>query len=102
MITKIFGRDFDSPGGALTLPQDAVTVNGEEGGTHTRTHESGWTITGRVHEDYYVWVNEFRAHHPEYGEISGNFEAEVTAESEVAFAHFMEHHPPYAWDYMDI
>ncbi len=102
MITKKFGVDFHSSGGALTLPQSAVTENDDQGGTHTRTHDSGWTITGEVHEDYYVWVNEFKATHLKYGEIAGNFEDEVTAESEEAFAHFWQNHEPEAWDYMDI
>lgn len=102
MIKKEFGQDFYSSGGALTLPQDAVTDSGEEGGTHTKTHASGWTITGELHEDYYVWVNEFRATHPVYGLVCGDFEDIVYADSEEAFKHFWDNHEPQAWDYMDI
>ena len=103
MIVKKFGVDFHSKGGALTLPQSSVTESQREyGGTHTRTHPSGWTITGELHEDYFVWVNEFLATHPTFGTIKGDFEHEVTADSEEAFADFWKHHEPKAWDYMDI
>lgn len=79
-----------------------VTDSGAEDGTHTKTHADGWTITGEIHEDYYVWVNDFRATHPELGTVEGNFEHEVKASSEEAFAHFWKHHEPVAWDYHDI
>lgn len=102
MIVKEFGKDFHSNGGALTLRQSEVTDTEAESGTHTRTHESGWTITGKIYEDYYVWVNDFIATHPELGRVEGNFEHEVRATSEKAFRHFWKHHEPEAWDYMDI
>lgn len=102
MVTKKFEEDFHSPGGALTLRDSEVTEGNEEGGVHTREHESGWTITGKIHEDYFTWVNEFTATHPEFGVISGDFENEVIAESEEAFNHFWKHHEPEAWDYMEI
>ena len=90
MVTKKYGVDFNSPGGALTLSDTSIG-----------THESGWTITGEVHEDYYTWVNDFEATHPQFGIVKGNFEGEVVAETEEAFAHFWKHHKPYAWDYSD-
>ena len=66
-------------------------------------HEkSGWTIEGEVHEDYYEWVNEFVATHPFYGKIEGDFESEVTAESQGALDHFLQHHHYSEWDYYDI
>lgn len=98
MITK----HFHSVRGALTLSPSAVTDSGAESGTHTRTNASGWTITGEIHEDYYVWVNDFRATHPKYGRVWGNFESEVHADSEEGFAHFWKHHTPEDWDYGDI
>lgn len=102
MVTKKFGIDFHSGGGALTLLTSAVTDSGAESGIHERTHESGWTIKGEIHEDYYTWVNDFEATHPKYGRVAGNFENEITAESEEAFEHFWAHHEPEAWDYQDI
>lgn len=102
MITKKYGEDFHSSGGALTLSVGQVCDDQSVSGTHEKTHESGWTIRGEIHEDYYTWVNNFEASHSEYGKLSGNFESEVTAESEKAFAHFWKHHEPEAWDYMDI
>lgn len=103
MITKKFGVDFESPGGALTLPVSAVSVDPDvEGGTHERTHESGWTIRGAVIEDYFTWVNEFTASHPQHGNVWGDFEAEVCADSEEGFQHFYQNHAPEEWDYMEI
>ena len=69
---------------------------------NSRTHEDGWTITGKIHNDYYTWVNEFEAKHPEYGKVWGDFESEVYATSEKAFEHFYANHKPEAWDYRDI
>lgn len=66
------------------------------------THESGWTITGKIHEDYYAWVNDFEAIHPVFGKVWGDFENEVFADSEAGFNHFYENHPPTEWDYGDI
>ncbi len=102
MITKKFGTDFNSEGGALTLPVSAVSVHPQDSGTHTRTHESGWTITGEVREDYYTWVNKFEATHPIFGKVWGDFEEEVHADSEQGFADFWKNHEPQAWDYLDI
>jgi len=101
-VTRKFGRDFNSQGGALTLDTSQVTLTHAESGTHARTHASGWTITGEIQEDYYVWINEFKATHPELGCVEGDFEGEVKATSEEAFEHFWKHHQPEAWDYHDI
>lgn len=103
-VIKRFGSDFYSDGGALTLNPSQVTDNPDdaESGTCTRTHDSGWTITGKLQEEYYVWVNEFTATHPELGRVEGDFEKEVRATSDEAFAHFWKHHEPEAWDYYEI
>lgn len=102
IITKKFGIDFHSDGGALTLNQSEVTDSGDTSGEHTRTHADGWTITGEIHEDYFVWVNYFEATHPIYGRVWGDFESEVYADSGEGFAHFYANHVPEAWDYWDI
>jgi len=65
-------------------------------------HESGWVIKGEVHCDYYSWVNEFIAEHPEYGKVWGDFEQTVYADSEEGYNHFFLNHPPSEWDYGDI
>lgn len=70
--------------------------------TYSRTHSSGWTISGKLRTDWFVWVNEFEATHLQYGRVWGDFEVEVEAESEEGFAHFYKNHPPNAWDYGDI
>lgn len=83
-------RDFSSM--ARTLRPDDL-------GYH---EDSWWTIEGLVLEDYYEWVSDFVATHPIYGKIEGNFESEVTAESQKALDHFLEHHHYSEWDYYDI
>ena len=103
MIIKQFGKDFDSSGGALTLRPDYITDNENVTKGHwSKKHKSGWTISGEMHEDYYRWVNEFNAQHPDFGAVWGNFEDKVYADSEEAFEHFYKNHPPQDWDYGDI
>lgn len=65
-------------------------------------HENGWTISGTVSEDYYVWINEFHASHPIFGSVGGDFEDFIYASSEEAFENFLEHYPYDEWDYYDI
>jgi len=102
VIEKVFGKDFKSEGGALTLNTGEVTEGNEESGKHTRTHKDGWTITGEIREDYYTWVNNFEATHPKFGKVWGNFENKVYADSEEGFKHFYKYHKPTEWDYYDI
>lgn len=84
-----YSHDFKSQ--ARTLPGDALG-----------SHPSGWTITGELQEDYFVWVNEFEAVHPTLGWVRGDFEHLVEAKSKKAFEHFITHHPFEEWDYWDI
>jgi len=101
MITKKYGTDFSSSGGALTLP--AFEVGDYSIGVQTsHTHPDGWTVTATVVEDHYEWINEFSAVHPTLGKVWGDFETEVHADSEEAFEDFYKNHQPEAWDYLDI
>ena len=43
---------------ANTLPKECIGKN-----------ESGWEISGEIHEDYYEWVNDFEATHPTFGKM---------------------------------
>jgi hypothetical protein len=91
MITVDYShRDFNSM---------ARTLDPGDLGFHEK---DGWTIEGEVVEDWYEWVNDFTAFHPVYGRIEGNFETEVTAETQLALDHFLHHHPFIEWDYYDI
>lgn len=109
-MTYKYGEDFHSPGGALTLSPHEVCEDKEDQTSDSfeseqefqRTHDSGWTIKGRICHDYASWVNDFEANHPQLGRVWGNFENEVYATSDQAFRHFFEHHQPEAWDYQDI
>ena len=92
MIIKKVWDDYEgSYNGALTLPPEAIG-----------THESGWTIEGEIHKDYYEWVNNFKATHPIYGIVQGDFEEFIETSSDEAFEHFYKNHPPESWDYGDI
>jgi len=102
-VTKVYGKDFNSEGGALTLRHGEVTDGTSWTGEHTKTHDDGWTITGVVYGDYFIWVNEFTATHPKYGKVWGDFEKEVYADSEEGYQHFYKHHEPdgYNWSRLD-
>ena len=102
MVEKKFGVDFHSMDGALTLEPSEVTNTDAECGRFTKTHNSGWTITANLCEDYFVWINSFEASHPKYGRICGDFEDIVYSDSEEGFQHFYKNHSPTAWDYGDI
>lgn len=88
MIEKTFKDKFYS----------AYTLNPDDIGKHA----SGWEISGEIIRDYYEWVNQFKAEHPTYGKVYGDFEDVVFADSNEGFRHFFENHPPCAWDYGDI
>lgn len=65
-------------------------------------NESGWAISGKVKIDWFAWVNDFHAEHPDFGTVFGNFETGVYATSKEAFEHFYANHTPTAWDYGEI
>lgn len=99
MITKVFELDFEHQ--ARTLNWEEVS-DVEVVGIFEKTHPSGWTIRGRISEDYYYWVNEFEAVHPLYGKVFGDFENVVYHDSEEGYEHFYNNHTPEHWDYQDI
>jgi hypothetical protein len=106
LIVKRPNTDYPHGDSALTLTVSEVTdstlLHELADKEFTRTHPDGWSITGIVQYDYYAWVNEFSAVHPEYGRVWGNFEIEVYADSEEGFTHFYQHHQPKSWDYAEI
>lgn len=104
MITKEYGKDFKSDGGALTLSASEVEPYTSEWNSpeYSKTHPDGWIITAKVQEDYYEWINDFKAEHPIYGKVWGNFQDKVYADSEEGYQHFYKNHTPNAWDYGDI
>ena len=70
-----------------------MTEGKDESGHHTRVHENGWKISGEIHEDYFVWVNEFSAEHPEYGKVWGDFESKVYADTPESLRVFIKEFP---------
>lgn len=111
-IIKRFGVHFNYPGdgvgySAYTLHAESICeAHMKEEDVrdivYSRTHPDGWTISAKPKADWFVWVSEFDAIHPQYGRVWGNFEVSVEADSEEGFTHFFENHTPYAWDYGDI
>ena len=83
----------------MMFDSQARTLQPEDLGSHIK---SGWTIEGHIWEDWYEWVNEFKATHIIYGTIEGDFEKSVTCENQEALDHFLKYHPFYEWDYYDI
>lgn len=75
---------------ANTLPPEAIGAN-----------DSGWTVTGEIHEDWFEWVNEFEARKGKM-RVWGDFEKVVYATSKKAYDDFVAHHSPQEWDYWDI
>jgi len=71
--------------GGLVLP----SVNVE------RHQTSGWAIQGTIVQGETMdWVESFEASHPLYGDIWGNFNSNVYAETEEAFQDFYTNHTP--------
>jgi hypothetical protein len=102
VITKKPKIDYEHNDTALTLNPFEVCDEQDRCGTFTKTHPDGWTISGKVWEDYFYWVNDFHAWHPTLGHVWGDFETEVQADSEEAFADFYSKHTPESWDYAEI
>lgn len=73
-----------------------------DSGADTKIHPDDWTITGEVKCRYLLFVNDFEATHPTFGHVWRNFQSEVHADSEEAFAHLFAHHQPNDWDYWEI
>lgn len=100
----MFEQTFDAQGMAQTLSVDYVTESDTRVSDRrpSRTHPSGWTISGEIQEDGFIWVSDFEASHPVYGRVWGNFESIVHADSEAGFKAFCAAHPFDVWDYVDI
>lgn len=92
----------DFKGLAITLLPRYVTDIPDWEGLSSLTHSDGWTISGVVHEDYFYWVNEFEASHPDFGRVWGDFEHTVFADSKEAYDAFSKAYPVHIWDYWDI
>ena len=58
----------------------------------THIHADGWTITGKLHADWFITVEDFTATHPKFGILKGNFAKKITATSKEAYEHFIANH----------
>lgn len=99
-ISKLFGKDFGSGDMALTLSPNEVSDAPFDTGHFVKKHQDGWTIEGFVLSDgERFWLNEFMATHSKYGNVYGDFEYEVIADTEEGFQDFYLKHCPETWDY---
>lgn len=101
MVVKEFGKDFNSNNDGLTLAVEDVLEDpdnnyGRGYKYSSRQHSSGWVISGQpIEGDCYSWVNEFSASHERYGNVWGDFESKVYADSERGYQDFYANHPPH-------
>jgi hypothetical protein len=73
-----------------------------EGGFHTKTNSSGWTVSATVKCDYYRWIESFEAQHKIYGRVYGDFSKIVYATTKKGYLDFIKNHPPHDLDQDDI
>lgn len=95
---ELFVKEYDccDVDGFWTLSTEEVVEDDQimqEGREYTKTHDSGWTITAKLNEDYFFWVGGFVAWHPVFGQVAGNFETRVFADSQAGFEDFVRNHP---------
>lgn len=65
---------------------------------------TGWTVIGKVHEDYYKWINDFEAYKGKGKRyyVKGDFEDTIKTSSLKALDDFLSHYAVNEWDYYDI
>jgi hypothetical protein len=100
-IIKIAGIDYlydDEYALSLDVKEVAKDSNTIHGKIYSRVHGDSWRITGEVIEDHFAWVGYFEAEHPKFGDVWGNFDDKVYADSEDAFKNFYKKHKPYSWN----
>jgi hypothetical protein len=72
---------------------------------YSRTHKNGWTISGKIVEDWVSWVPFITAFHKNYGVIYGDFSKEIVVVSDnpdAALFHFLDNNTPLVWTGWDI
>lgn len=83
-------------GQAITLPVSSIC-------DHYKGNEIVLSVFGRIHEDYYKWVNFFVAVSPNGKDyIFGDFQKEIYYSSKKFKNLFDSKVVPYKWDYGDI
>lgn len=89
---NLYSKPFD-----IMFDSNAITL-------HTNALESkSWEVTGKIHEDYYEWINDFYAVEKSTNNIVfGNFESKVYATDEDTYIRFRKDIKVVNWDYQDI
>lgn len=82
---------------------DVCDVENPKNGIYIKHHEkTGWTIIGKILQDWLIWVETFEAHHPEHGLIFGSFDNKVYADSKDCYENFVSSHKYVEWNADDI
>lgn len=77
----------------------------ERGHLYVKTHDNGWTVSAEIQADYYTWISNLTAEHPEYGTVQMNGADQIfTASSMQAYDQFDSAFGKWfqQWDYQDI
>lgn len=72
---------------------------------YNRTHKNGWTISGKIVEDWVSWVPFITAFHKSHGIIYGDFSEEIIVVSDnpdAALSHLLNNNTPLVWNSYDI
>lgn len=89
---------------AITLPTHCLDETYDENVVYGEIkQELLYTVYGKIHEDYYEWVNFFvcvSADGKNY--IVGDFEDVVYFSAKKFYNDFIEEYPVEVWDYLDI
>ena len=64
-------------------------------------HSDGWHIVGKIKEDYFKWVNDFKATNGKHF-VCGNFEKLIYTDSPETLVRFLSTYPYSDWNYGDI
>jgi len=71
--------------------------------TFSMTHyTSGWTITGRLGMDWYIWVDRFIAQHGALGVVAGTTAGITHFTNRDTLRHFLAHHKLMELDFDDL
>ena len=80
---------------------DAITIKTEEQAQTDYRIKNGWSMLGKVHEDYFYWIEEFTAF-KDLDIVFGNFLEKVFCSSLEALEDFLENFEVERWDFADI
>lgn len=66
-----------------------------------KKHKDGWIIVGIMENDWYSWVIDFHAFHPDFGDV-WRVKNHIFADSKLGYENFIKNHPLEIFDLHDI